>query len=339
MRATLQVDFKTLINNLSTLLKPEINEVNNIIMEKMQSDVSLIPAIGSHIINSGGKRIRPLLTILTAKALGYTQQKSILIAACIEFIHTATLLHDDVVDETKARRGIETANEIWGNKYSVLVGDYLFSKAFELMVQTDSMAILEVLSKASSTIAQGEVMQLSNTNNIDLSEQEYINIVYCKTGSLFEAATKVAAMLAAPEQSVIGKDQIEKIASYGKNLGIIFQISDDILDYFGQTEKTGKQLGTDLKEGKLTLPVILTLKLCNQQEKQEIIRIFKDLNQKDNDFELMLSYFEKYNIIKQCYAFAEPIVQQGLSDIDFLKNNQYTTIMTQLLINGLTRKA
>jgi octaprenyl-diphosphate synthase len=327
--------FSDIALKIKNSLASELNSVNDIILDKMQNKVELIPQVASHIIASGGKRIRPIITILSAKLFDYKKDdKHILLAACIEFIHTATLLHDDVVDDNHSRRGIATSNNIWGNKASVLVGDYLFTKSFELMVGAESLPILETLSNASSIIAQGEVMQLAYTNNIDITFKDYEDIIFAKTASLFGAGTKVGAML-----SGTSSENIKNIHEYGNNLGIVFQIMDDILDYSSNEEELGKGIGTDFKEGKITLPIILILQQCNAEEKKFFIRTFAESQQKVGDFEQVLTYIKKYNTINSSLEIAQSYVEAGLKNLANISiESEYKKLFKDLLVYSIIRK-
>jgi len=238
--------------SLASCLAPQLAAVNVAILEKMQSPVSLIPQIAGYLISLGGKRLRPLLTIASAELCGYEGDRHIRLAACVEFIHTATLLHDDVVDESSLRRGMMSANTKWSNKASVLVGDFLFSRAFELMIADGSLEILAILSKASSTIAEGEVLQLASSHDLGLDENTYLQIISAKTARLFSAATEVGAVVA--ESDTV---QRQALAHFGHTLGLAFQLIDDVLDYAADQEKLGKKVGDDFRGGKVTLPVIL----------------------------------------------------------------------------------
>jgi octaprenyl-diphosphate synthase len=236
---------------VQSLLKPESTAVDQLILHRLSSDVALINQLGAYIINSGGKRLRPMIVLLSALASGYQGEKHILLAAVIEFIHTATLLHDDVVDSSDMRRGKATANDIWGNEASVLVGDFLYSRAFEMMVEAGNMRIMDILSHTTNNIAEGEVMQLLNINEPDISEQHYDAVIRAKTSILFEAAARIGGVIADQNDEV---DQA--LASYGQHLGIAFQLVDDLLDYSSTSEALGKNVGDDLAEGKPTLPLI-----------------------------------------------------------------------------------
>ncbi|TNF65566.1 MAG: octaprenyl diphosphate synthase [Gammaproteobacteria bacterium] len=236
---------------IKSLITDDIRQNNREIIKHLESDVVLINQIGHHIIQSGGKRLRPLITMLSAKALGYRGDKHILAATIIEFIHTATLLHDDVVDNSYKRRGKDTANALFGNSVSVLTGDFLYSRAFELMVRLDSMEIMQILSSATNKIAEGEVLQLMNCHNPQVTETNYFDVIYCKTAKLFEAACHISAVIS-------NTSDHHAMIEYGKNLGIAFQLADDVLDYTASEDELGKNLGDDLAEGKPTLPLIYT---------------------------------------------------------------------------------
>lgn len=240
------------LNPLLTLLARQLEQINACILEKMQSQVSLIPQVAGYLISLGGKRLRPLLTVAAAELCGYQGKRHIYLAACVEFIHTATLLHDDVVDESTLRRGMNTANAMWSDKASILVGDFLFTRAFELMVLDGSLEVLQILSQASSAIAEGEVMQLSFSHNLNLDETTYLKIIGAKTARLFSAATEVGAVLAESNEK-----RRKALSHFGYALGMAFQLMDDSLDYTADQEKLGKTIGDDFREGKVTLPVIL----------------------------------------------------------------------------------
>ena len=241
--------------SLTSLLQTQLDAVNICILDKMQSSVTLIPQIAGYLVSLGGKRLRPLLTVASAELCGYEGTRHIHIAACVEFIHTATLLHDDVVDESTLRRGMSTANALWSNKASVLVGDFLFSRAFELMVKDGSLDILQILSSATSTIAEGEVMQLASSHDLGLSQETYLKIIDAKTARLFSAATEVGAVVGGADDAMR-----RALACFGHTLGTAFQLMDDVLDYTADQEKLGKAVGDDFREGKVTLPVILAYK-------------------------------------------------------------------------------
>ena len=240
------------LDALMGLVAADMNGVNSVILERMQSKVALIPELAGHLIAGGGKRMRPMLTLASASLLGYPGTRHHKLAAAVEFIHTATLLHDDVVDGSGMRRGKRTANLIWGNPASVLVGDFLFSRAFELMVEDGSLKVLRILSHASAVIAEGEVNQLTAQRQIDTDEDHYLEIISAKTAALFAAACRVAPVVAEASE-----DAELALEAYGKNLGIAFQLTDDVIDYASDSETMGKGVGDDFRDGKMTLPVIL----------------------------------------------------------------------------------
>ncbi len=249
------------LDKIQALTEKDMNAVNLIIEKKLRSDVVLINQLGSYIINSGGKRLRPVLLLLSSRACGYEGSHHHLLAAVIEFIHTATLLHDDVVDASDLRRGKETANAIWGNEASVLVGDFLYSRAFQMMVEPRNMRIMEILADATNTIAEGEVMQLLNCNDADTTEERYLHVIRSKTAKLFEAATQLGAVLS--KQSEL---QERALTAYGMHLGTAFQLIDDVLDYTATADEMGKNIGDDLSEGKPTLPLIYAMKTGTPEE-------------------------------------------------------------------------
>ncbi len=253
------------------LVAEDFQKVNDLIQQSLDSNVALIGQLGHYIINSGGKRLRPLLVLLSAKAAGYTGREHIDIAAIIEFIHTATLLHDDVVDASEMRRGKDTANKIWGNEASVLVGDFLYSRSFQMMVKVDNMRIMQILSDATNTIAEGEVMQLLYCREPDTTEEQYLNVIYCKTAKLFEAGCQLGAVLAGTDA-----ETERQMLEFGKHLGTAFQIIDDVLDYSGNAETTGKNIGDDLAEGKPTLPLIYAMHQGNAEQTETIRNAIKN---------------------------------------------------------------
>ncbi|HXV73656.1 MAG TPA: polyprenyl synthetase family protein [Sphingomonadales bacterium] len=263
---------------LHALVAADMNRVNAIILKRMESPVALIPELAGHLIASGGKRLRPLLTLASAKLVGYEGTRQCELAACVEFIHTATLLHDDVVDQSVLRRGVSAANAIWGNKAPVLVGDFLFSRAFELMVEDGSLKVLKILSRASSVIAEGEVMQLLTSNNTDTTEDAYLKVVDAKTAELFAAACEVSAVVA--ERPGVEE---ESLRAFGRNLGIAFQLVDDVLDYSSRDAVLGKTVGDDFREGKITLPVILAFQRGTDEERAFWKRTLEDGEQTEGD--------------------------------------------------------
>ncbi|GAA5190007.1 octaprenyl diphosphate synthase [Ferrimonas gelatinilytica] len=253
------------LNAIRALADDDMTSVNQMIFDQLHSDVALINQLSFYIINGGGKRLRPLLAVLAARAVDYQGDAHVKLAAIIEFIHTATLLHDDVVDESTMRRGRETANALFGNQASVLVGDFLYTRSFQMMTELKSLKVLEDLADATNVLAEGEVLQLMNCNDADTSEESYMQVIYCKTARLFEAATHLAAVLAERDDATC-----QAMSDYGRYLGTAFQLVDDVLDYTADAEELGKNLGDDLAEGKPTLPLIHAIAHADAEESQRI---------------------------------------------------------------------
>lgn len=250
------------LEDIHTLVAEDMRAVNALIQQRLSSDVVLINQVGGYIINSGGKRLRPMLVLLAARACGYRGSGHIALAAVIEFIHTATLLHDDVVDGSELRRGKDTANHVWGNEASVLVGDFLYSRAFEMMVEANEMEVMRILAHTTNVIAEGEVLQLLHCHDPDTTEQRYLEVIRCKTAKLFEAAAQLGAVLAHQPKEVQ-----QALAAYGMHLGTAFQLVDDVLDYSAASAQLGKNVGDDLAEGKPTLPLIHALRTGTTEQK------------------------------------------------------------------------
>ncbi len=284
---------------LMALAGDDLKRVDETIVRRMQSPVSLIPALAGHIVAAGGKRLRPLLTLVSARMCGYAGDRHIALAACVEFIHTATLLHDDVVDESRLRRGLATANALWGNKASVLVGDFLFSRAFQLMVADGSLRVLDILSTASAMMAEGEVLQLVTANDTETSESAYLAVIKAKTAVLFAAACSVGAVVA--ERPPIEEKALE---SYGQNLGVAFQLVDDALDYSAVESTLGKAVGDDFREGKITLPVVLAFLRGDETERRFWRRTMEDLDQKDGDLEQAKGLMERHGSLRDTVSRA-----------------------------------
>lgn len=315
----------TALTELSKLLDEDMGRVNALILEKTKSSVQLITILAEHLISAGGKRIRPLLTLASAALFGYEGDEHIKLATAVEFIHTATLLHDDVVDESTLRRGKETSNAIWGNQPSVLVGDYLFAQAFHLMVETESLPCLKILSGASATIVQGEVKQLISANNLSTSADLYKEIISAKTAELFRAACEVGAVL--NERTPFEQKALRE---YGKNLGLMFQITDDILDYFGSTDRLGKSTGDDFKEGKVTLPIIFVYQDCNESEKTFLRKCFEELVQVPGDFETVRNLMEAKDTFGRCYKLASLYAKRAKESLNALPKNLITELLRDL---------
>ena len=284
-------------------------------------------------VKSGGKRIRPLLTLASAKLCGYRNgNRDVNLAACIELIHNATLLHDDVIDNSDLRRGIKTANSVWGNQSSILVGDYLFSRCFEMMVEDGSEEILKLLSATSSRIAQGEVLQLEHKGEIDLLEETYFNIINMKTAALFAAATKVGACL-----GNISKKEKDALESYGKNLGLAFQIADDALDYLSSNTIFGKEIGKDFYEGKTTLPLIIIYQRGNNEERSFLKTIFKKKKRNEDDFSETLALINKYKAVQASFKRAEYFVNISHDSLGIFQHSREREILQNLTEFSLNR--
>ena len=318
---------------LKNLVGNKLDDVTQRIKHKVASEINLIHKMTNYHVKSGGKRIRPLLTLASAKLSGYKDgNRDINLAACIELIHNATLLHDDVIDNSKLRRGNKTANSVWGNQSSILVGDYLFSRCFEMMVEDGSQEILKLLSSTSSRIAQGEVLQLEHKGEVDMLEETYLKIISTKTAALFSASTKVGAILANKKNKE--KDALE---FYGKNLGLTFQIADDTLDYNSEIKIFGKKLGNDFYEGKITLPIILLFQKTNNIEKQNLKDIFKKNKRTKNDLEFTLGLILKYNIINQCYKKAEHFINLASNSLSIFPISNERKVLENLTTFSLER--
>jgi len=325
------------INNsyskLKNLVGNKLEDVSQQIKFKLASEISLIHKMTNYHVNSGGKRIRPLLTLASAKLCGYKDgNRDINLAACIELIHNATLLHDDVIDKSDLRRGVKTANSVWGNQSSILVGDYLFSRCFEMMVEDGSQEILKLLSSTSSRIAQGEVLQLEHKGQIDLLEETYFNIINMKTASLFSAATRVGACLG--NKSKKEKDALE---SYGKNLGLAFQIADDALDYFSSKAILGKKIGKDFYEGKTTLPLIIIFQRSNEGERSFLKEVFKKKKRTEDDFSETLALINKYKAVEATFKRAEYFVNVSYDALGIFQYSEEKKVLQSLAEFSLDR--
>ena len=287
---------KPSLDALVALTGDDIKQVNQLIVDNMQSPVALIPQLAAHIVAAGGKRMRPMLTLAASRLCGYEGKRHLGLAACVEFIHTATLLHDDVVDESDLRRGKPSANAIWDNKACVLVGDFLFSRAFELMVADGSLEVLAILSNASAVIAEGEVHQLMTANDTETSETAYLEVIEGKTAKLFAAAARIGAVVA--ERPKVEEEALE---AYGMNLGVAFQIIDDALDYSAKQAELGKTIGDDFREGKITLPVILAFRRGNDEERVFWRRTLEDLDHKEDDLDYAMQLLAKHKALDDTF--------------------------------------
>lgn len=306
--------------------------VNKLIIQECQSQVPLVEKIAYHIIDSGGKRLRPLLALLTTRALGYTGDKHLLLAALIEFMHTSTLLHDDVVDESSLRRGRPTANTQWSNQSCVLVGDFLYSRSFEMMVRVNSMRIMEILSKVTCVLAEGEVMQLANVRNPKITAAEYNQVIYAKTAKLFEGTTHSAAVLANASL-----EQQEALREYGAQLGLAFQLIDDLLDYQGDSATLGKNTGDDLAEGKTTLPLIYAMQQASADEalliRQAIRKGSREL------FPQVLELVQKTGALDYTYAQAQTCADKAKACLKLLPDSKYTQALKDLADLAVARQS
>ncbi len=316
------------LEKIIELTAQEMTAVNRVILNQLQSNVSLINQLGHYIINSGGKRIRPMVALLTAKALNYQGNQHIIIAALIEFIHTATLLHDDVVDQSEMRRGKATANTAFGNSASVLVGDFIYTRSFQMMTGLKSLRVLELMSEATNVIAEGEVLQLMNRNNPDITEENYMRIIYSKTARLFEAASQCSAILANGNEA-----QELALRDYGRHLGIAFQLIDDLLDYNSDDSILGKNIGDDLHEGKSTLPLVHAM----QNGSPDQISLIRQAIEQGNARNLLKHIL---NIMQECDSFkytrvrAQEEADRAISALQILPETPY-----RLALEGLAQSA
>ena len=331
------IQLKNQINNSYFQLKESVGDklvlTEEKIKLKLNSDVELVQKMTKYHIKTGGKRLRALLTLGSAKLCGYSKgSRDVNLAACVELIHSATLMHDDVIDEGIIRRGKETLNEIWGNHSSVLIGDYLLSRCFEMMVEDGNLEVLKLLSSTSSKIAQGEVLQLQHKGEVDMLEETYLKIISAKTAELFAASTKVGAILSDVENKE--KDALE---FYGRNLGLTFQIADDTLDYNSELKVFGKTVGQDFFEGKITLPIILLFQKLDSIEKENLKEIFsKEIRDKD-DFEKTISLIKKYKIIEECYQKAQHYINLASNALTVFEESKDKNIFKNLTSFSLTR--
>ncbi len=324
--------FKAAVASLRALLTDDLEAVNRQILERMDSPVDLIPDLAGHLINSGGKRIRPMLTLATARLFSFDSDEHIKLAAAVELIHGATLLHDDVVDASSLRRGAETANTIWGNKESVLVGDFIFSRAFELMVAAKNLGVLQVLSRASGIIAEGEVLQLATQKNVGTTYEMYLAVVEAKTAALFAGATQSGALIAGAAH-----DPEAALKSYGRNLGIAYQLIDDALDYAGFEADLGKSIGDDFREGKMTLPVVYAVARAKPEEKSFWRRVIADGRQETGDFERACELMLRDDAINDTVVCARRFADHAMADLLKAPENKYSAALAELVMTSVSR--
>lgn len=324
---------------LSEQLSVEMAEVNLEITESLHSSVPLIPKLAGHLIQAGGKRIRPLLTVAANKLVGGNFEDAKSLAAAVEFIHSATLLHDDVVDNSGLRRGQETANEVWGNKTSVLVGDFLFAKSFQLMVKPKSTSVLEILANASSRIAEGEVLQLTHSHDLAIDVDTCLTIIGAKTAELFAAACEVGALIAIEKDLKADSSWPKALRDYGYNLGLIFQIVDDILDYTADAQGLGKAVGDDFAEGKITLPVILCYKKCSDDEREFWKQTLVDRNQKEDSLHKAIKLIQKHNGFEEAQALAHKLGEEAKSALGSLPESPIRDHLADMIDYCLARRS
>lgn len=319
-------NIKNSVDDLQLYFAQDMQAVDKLINSYITSNVTpVISELSNHLINAGGKRLRPLLTLAASDLCNYSGASHIKLAAAIEFIHTATLLHDDVVDESFQRRGKPTANILWDNQSSVLVGDYLFSKSFQLMVETDSLKVLSILADASSTISEGEILQLSAVKNIKTDESAYFKIIEGKTAALFAAATEVGAVI-----SNVERKKADALANFGKALGISFQITDDLLDYVGSEEVLGKNIGDDFKEGKVTLPLIKAISKSSKEEKRFWEEVINKGMQKSSDLEHALFLMRQHDVFDETRSEAIKWSKKARNYLDIFPESKTKVILQEL---------
>lgn len=320
------------LNRLTALIRSDLEAVNALILARMQSEIPLIPELAGHLIAAGGKRMRPLLTLASAALFGYQGTRQHRLAACVEFIHAATLLHDDVVDASDERRGRASANAIFGNEAAVLVGDFLFSRSFQLMTEDGSLDVLRILSNASAVIAEGEVLQLETASDTGTTEAQYYRVIRSKTAELFAAACEVGAVVA--ERSAA---ENAALRDYGMNLGIAFQISDDVLDYTAHHDRLGKSLGDDFKEGKMTLPVIRALAKASPAEKQFWSRCLTDLKQGEGDFDEAVTILRRHKAFDESIADARRYAELGIKALSAVPAGEIRDLLEELIVFAVER--
>ena len=331
------IQLKDQINNSYFQLKDSVENklimVEEKIKAKLSSNVELVQKMTDYHLDTGGKRLRALLTLGSAKMCGYTKgTRDVNLAACVELIHAATLMHDDVIDNGSIRRGKKTLNKIWDNHSSVLVGDYLLSRCFEMMVEDGSIEVLKLLSSTSSKIAQGEILQLQHRGEVDMLEETYLKIISAKTAELFAASTKVGAIL-----SNMKSKEKEALEFYGRNLGLTFQIADDTLDYNSELKLFGKKIGQDFYEGKITLPIILLFQKAKIEERKKLKEIFSKQTRDESELNFTLSLIKQYNIIKLCYQKAQHYINLASNSLSLFKDCDEKIILENLTSFSLSR--
>ena len=322
------------IQDVFSVYKKDLREAEKYLNKYITSDVKLIPEVSHHLIDSGGKRFRPLLLLICASLCGYNGKNRFPMAAVMEFIHTATLLHDDVIDKAIMRRGKTSANNIWGNAASVLVGDFLYSKSFTLMTEIENIAILKLMSKITNVMSEGEVFQLIKCGDVNLTEEEYLTIIEEKTAVLISAACASGAILGAAS-----KDKIDALAAFGRNIGMAFQMTDDTLDYMAKEKDFGKSVGKDLEEGKMTLPLIYALKKCTVKERKTIKELISRKKYSQKALREILSFIQKYNGIDYALKCAEKYISDAKTKLnlfpDCVEINQLNSVAEYILSRNI----
>lgn len=324
---------KSPLDDLQTMLSGDMTAVNAMILARMDSAVPIIPQLAGYLIAAGGKRIRPLMTLAATSLYSGDMTRAHRLATAVEFIHTATLLHDDVVDDSDERRGQKSANAIYGNEISVLVGDFLFARAFQLMVEDGNLSVLKTLSDASAVITQGEVLQLSLQGNMDTTLDDYLSVIKGKTAALFAAACEVGPLVANAH-----KNDAQIMCEYGMNLGIAFQIADDVLDYASTSDVIGKEIGDDFREGKMTAPVILALQKANDEERAFWQRTLSDKNQNDSDLIRAISILKRHNALEDGLKMAETFAEKAREALAEAPDSPLRAILDSLAVYAATRQ-
>ena len=322
----------TPVKSLSNLLKSSLRRVEREISKNIKDEEKLITLTAGHLIKAKGKKIRPLLTLIVSKMLNYKGNADVTLAVCIEFIHNATLLHDDVIDTGKIRRGKLSANQIWGNKVSVLVGDYLLSRAFKLMVKNKSLKLLEILSHTSLILARGQIQDVGNNQNVNLTEKKYLSIIDAKTAELFRISCFLPTIITDQDK------RTQKIFNdFGFNFGMAFQLSDDVLDYFGDSSKMGKSVGKDFFEGKVTYPVIHCFKKSDKKSKKIIAKLFFKRKRSKKDLALILDLMKKTNTYKSSIEFVRKYAEKAKTNINKFEGNKYKVYLDELVDHLIIR--
>ncbi|MGA1846509.1 polyprenyl synthetase family protein [Deferribacter abyssi] len=306
------------LNEVMELVKDDIKEVEEELLKNLDSEVQMVNEVASYVFRSGGKRLRPIFLILSSKLAGYEGKRATTLSGVVEYIHTATLLHDDVIDGAKYRRGKKSANNVFGNDITVLCGDFLYSRAFVNLVKDGDSDVQMILATAAKTMSEGEVFQLVKTANFDLTMEDYLKIIYCKTAVLFSSCCEIGAVLAKTSFK-----ERKNLKEFGRLVGIAFQMSDDILDYLGEEEKTGKKPGTDLREGKMTLPLLLLRDIATDEEKKMLHEIILDENNSDKNLSYIIDLLNKYKIKQKAENYVDSFINDAKTKLDIFPDSKY----------------